>query len=400
MSRTPASDPFTPGYGAVPAVWAGRQTEFAEHEVLVARVTAGTYEQARLITGDRGVGKTAFLAALEDEAREAGQWVVRIAATREGGLAADLAEVLAGEVRDHSAAARVTDRLAAALDALGGVEVGAKGVRVERRERRDRAPAARELSAALVEAGRMAEAGATALLLMVDEAQNTPERDFSTLWHALQAAQTTARTEHGPRGERLRRHLPLGVYVAGLPGLVELGRRAGVTFSERVRHLDFGLLAAADVRAALHALARNEDVGFDSLALDDLVTEVGGYPYFLHLLGTHVWRAGDSPVITRRDVDRGLAAAAVDLERFYDERLRPLGDLQHEWLVTAARLPEDDRTVGAVAAALGRTTSALGSTFAGLTAHGLVRRATGRGRFAFAVPGLDRHLRGLPTTAS
>lgn len=133
-------------------------------------------------------------------------------------------------------------------------------------------------------------------------------------------------------------------------------------------------------------------MGFDSVALDALVDAIGGYPYFLHLYGRHVWRAGSARVVTAEDVRRGLASAAVDLERFYGERLRPLGDLQHDWLVVAARLPAEERTVGAVAAALGRPTSGLGSTFAGLTAHGLIRRAEGRGRFAFAVPGLDRFL--------
>lgn len=111
-------------------------------------------------------------------------------------------------------------------------------------------------------------------------------------------------------------------------------------------------------------------MGFDSVALDALVDAIGGYPYFLHLYGRHVWRAGSARVVTAEDVRRGLASAAVDLERFHGERLRPLGDRQHDWLVAAARLPAEERTVGAVAAALGRATSGLGSTFAGLTAHG------------------------------
>lgn len=145
------------------------------------------------------------MAALEDEAQATGQWAVRLASTREGGLAADLAEAVAREVHRGSPAARLTDRLLAAFDALGGVEVGTTGVKVQRRDRR--APGggpgavvrARDLAAVLVEAGRLAGDAGAALLVLVDEAQNTPERDFSTLWHALQEAQTVATVETGRR---------------------------------------------------------------------------------------------------------------------------------------------------------------------------------------------------------
>lgn len=247
---------------------------------------------------------------------------------------------------------------------------------------------------ALVEAGTLARGQGVALLLMVDEAQNASEAAFGALWHALQEAQGTAEVERGPRGERLRRHLPLAVYVAGLPGVLELGRRAGVTFSERVAHLDFGLLPPADVRDALTAFAANADVAFDDEAADRMVALVGGYPYFLHLLGRRVWRAGSGPVVTLAEVEAGWRDAQPDLAAFYGERLRPLGELQHDWLLAAAALGVDERTSGAVAARLGRPVAALGSTVAGLLGHGLVRRTAGRGGFAFAVPGLDAHLRG------
>ena len=75
--RDAGSNPFTPGYGIIPAVFAGRQAEFADFEgVVLRRVAQGTYEPARMLTGDRGMGKTALLKQFEAEARR-GERIVR-----------------------------------------------------------------------------------------------------------------------------------------------------------------------------------------------------------------------------------------------------------------------------------------------------------------------------------
>ena len=86
--------------------------------------------------------------------------------------------------------------------------------------------------------------------------------------------------------------------------------------------------------------------------------------------------------------------AAPTIELFYEERLRDLTDNQRRYLEAAAGLEEDARTSGGVAAALDATTESVGSTQQALIdTHGLLRRA-GRGRIAFTLPGMDRHLRG------
>lgn len=78
-----------------------------------------------------------------------------------------------------------------------------------------------------------------------------------------------------PTGAKVRRHLPLSVYVAGLPDLAGRIQETGATFFERSRHLDFGLLRDTDVRAALVAYAGNRDIGVDADAFDALVAAIG-----------------------------------------------------------------------------------------------------------------------------
>jgi hypothetical protein len=144
----------------------------------------------------------------------------------------------------------------------------------------------------------------------------------------------------------------------------------------------------------VRGLLDNVGVGIEPDALDRFVALVGGYPYFLHLYGKHAWLAGDGEVITLPEVTAAADTAGADLHRFYGERVRGLGDLAYDWLVAAARLPVEERTVGRVAAALGRTSPQLGSTVESLIGRALIRHEPGRGRFSFALPGLDRYLAG------
>ena len=238
-SKTAESNPFTPGYGAVPRVWAGRSQEFHEFEhVVLPRVRRGVYEQARLITGDRGVGKTVFLAHLADDAAAAGGWAVQVAARRGGSLVRDLAARVGQTLATEDVAAAVTGTITHLLRRLAGVTVGPGGVRVQTRRPDELHPEdrGRALADLLVGAARVAEARAAVLVLLLDEVQNATADALSAVCHALQDAQAAADVEIGPRGESARRHLPVVAYLAGLPGLTDKIRKAGATFLERAAH--------------------------------------------------------------------------------------------------------------------------------------------------------------------
>lgn len=395
--RTAGDNPFTPGYGIIPAVFAGRQAEFADFEgVVLRRVAQGTYEPARMLTGDRGMGKTALLKQFEMEATETGHWVVRVSAVRGDAALPDVVEALVDMLSDRDVAVKLPREAKQALKRVAGLTVGPTGVTVTdvrpRRGTSDRWH--KDLTIILTEAGRLARDAGVALLILLDEAQNIDRSAMGALFHAFQESQSTTVTERHPTGARIRQHLPLAVYVAGLPGLTALLRAAGTTFGERARHVSLPPLSDNDVVEALRAFAETRGIAVDADACDRFCALVGGYPYFLHVVGSQVWVAGDGPVITAEDVDAGWMMASPTIELFYEERLRDLTDNQRRYLVAAAGLDENERTSGAVAEALAVSTESLGSTQQALIdTHGLLRRA-GRGRIAFTLPGMDRHLRG------
>lgn len=392
MGRTPRDNPFTPGFGNLPRIFAGRRAEFADLELMVERLRVGTYEQARMVTADRGFGKTSLLREFEQEQRESGRWVIRAAATRGDAVIGRLCRQLADLVADQDLSAAMSHGLRDALSRLSGIQVGPGGVQVDL-ERVVEVDRGGELARLLEGGARLARDADNVLLVLVDEAQNIGVEAIGELFYAVQEVQGMVVESRDATSGALRRDsLPLGVVVAGLPGLVDRLRRAGSTFGERSRPVRLGPLSLGDLRVGLRALVRDGGADIDADALERLAGASGGYPYFLHVYGQQVYNAGTGDVISLDEVEAGIDAAQPLVEDFYDQRLRELGDRQREYLRAAARLAPPERTTPGIAAALGTTSSALGSTQQALVdRHGLLR-TTGDGRLTFALPGLDRHL--------
>lgn len=394
MGRTPRDNPFTPGFGNLPRVFAGRRAEFADLDLMVERLLDGTYEQARMVTADRGFGKTSLLREFEQEQRELGRWVVRAAATRGDAVVGRLCRQLADLLADRDLAAAMSHGLRDALARLSGVEIGPGGVSVDL-ERVVEVDRGADLARLLEGGARLARAHGTVLLVLVDEAQNIGIDAIGDLFYAVQEVQGMVVESRDEISGALRRDsLPLGVVVAGLPGLVERLRRAGSTFGERSRPMRLRALSAADLREGLRALVREGGVDIDADALHRLAEASGGYPYFLHVYGQQVFNAGTTDVITLDQVEQGVAAADPLVADFHDQRLRELGERQREYLRAAAGLAPGQRTTRGIAAAMGMASSALGSTQQALVErHGLLR-VDPDGRLVFTLPGLDDHLAG------
>jgi hypothetical protein len=337
LPRDPQRSPFTPGFGNLPRVFAGRKDEFADLETMVARLAHGIYEQARLVTGDRGMGKTALLREFEQEQLELGRWVVRASATRGDAVVGRLCRGLAELLVAHDLAGSLARAATEALRRLAGISLGPAGVQV-RFDPATRVDRASELDELLGAVAALAREHDTVLLVLVDEAQNISLDALGDLFHALQEVQGRTVTHRDPTtGALARDALPLGAVVAGLPGLVKRLQDAGSTFGERSKPVPLRAFSEADMREGLPALAADGGAAFDADALEAVMRACGGYPYFLHVIGHQVWMAGTGSVITLGDAQRGIATAEPFIRQFYGARLRELGDLQRRYLHAAAR---------------------------------------------------------------
>lgn len=402
--RDPVANPFTPGYGALPRVFAGRETEFRDLEVMATRTRAGIYEQARRVQGIRGIGKTVLLGEYEQWALDGGWWVTSVSVAPGAGLVTRLVRGLADTVLARSRAERVSHTVLAVLRVLAaaGLRYGGTDWHLEYRGRpvepgpgRVSGDPQEDLRRLLVEVALLARDHGTGFVLLVDEAQNARTSDLAPLLYALQEAQGQTLTATDPvSGRRSRSTPPIAVVLAGLPNLPDTIARAAATFMSRSRPVELRPLSDAAVREALPAFTQPGGVDWDGAALDLMVDLTAGYPYFLHVFGYHSWTAGAGTVITEADVQRAEVAAAPTLGAFYDERLDRLTALQRAVVDAVATLSDDARHADRIADRIGRGGSqAIGSTLRRLVDSGILVRA-GRGSYELALPGLDRHVRG------
>ena len=63
-----------------------------------------------------------------------------------------------------------------------------------------------------------------------------------------------------------------------------------------------------------NARARDEGVEIEFVALDRIVAETHGYPYFLQEWGKHAWDAADESPIDLDDVETASRRAVVTLD--------------------------------------------------------------------------------------
>ena len=176
------------------------------------------------------------------------------------------------------------------------------------------------------------------------------------------------------------------VVGAGLP---QLRGRVGSAKSYAERLFDFpeiGPLTEAAAKQALEKPAEEQGVRFEPAALDRIIAETRGYPYFVQEWGKHSWDVAGATPITLRDVKAASreAIAALD-ESFFRVRFDRLTPNEKLYLRAMAELGAGPHRSGDIAAVLGREVTSLGPTRSHLIGKGMIWSPT-HGDTAFTVP--------------
>ena len=128
-------------------------------------------------------------------------------------------------------------------------------------------------------------------------------------------------------------------------------------------------------------------------ALDQILRETHGYPYFLQEWGKHVWDVADASPIQKDDVSvaSGAALAGLD-ESFFRVRFDRLTPAEKKYLRAMAELGPGPHRSGDVAEVLGRKVTSFGPTRNQLIAKGMVWSPS-HGDTAFTVPLFDEFMK-------
>lgn len=407
--RSAVNNPFAPGWSK-PPVWAGRRNIVEEFtEVILPRVRAGVKEAPRLIQDERGMGKTALLEVLADEARDRDLGVVRLAGVSGERTVRVLARQLAAVLVAFDAASALTAAVRGGVSRMAGLTAGPFSMELHPGPTNDGAIDSVELADALVAAATAAGAkggsqprGGGALVVLIDEVQNIDVGQLAVIFSALQRAmQHTVEVGAHPTGGSVWVHVPIILWVAGLPGSLSRFKQAGTTFGECCELVDFGPLSEEDIREVCLTFTERNSIGvaFDGPAIDAFVDAVGGYPHAFQLIGKEAWNAGTGPLITAEDVAVGVDRVEPHMRERYAARLAGLSDDQRRYLIAVAGLPAAERTPTKACRAFRNDPAAkasqCGSLSQRLVEYHQVLRSDNHGLLSFTLRGMDAYLRAL-----
>jgi len=384
----PVLNPFAPGAGTPPPELAGRDELREIIRVAIERTRRGLPTKSILMVGLRGVGKTVLLDRMREDAEAVGILIIRIEALESRSLPALLAPQLRLALLRLSRNEQVRDLAQRALRALAGF---AKALKIKYEDIEvgidfepeaglaDNGDLEHDLQALLETVGLTAQKAGTAFVLFIDELQYVREEELAALITALHRT--------------AQRRLPVILVGAGLP---QLRGRTGQAKSYAERLFDFpeiGALPPPAAKISISKPAAAQDVKVNEDALERIVQETHGYPYFLQEWGKHAWDTAAESPITRDDVDLASKAAVAALdESFFRVRFDRLTPVEKRYLRAMAELGPGPHRSGDIAEKLARKVTSLGPTRNQLLAKGMIWSPS-HGDTAFTVPLFDDFMR-------
>ena len=384
----PVRNPFAPGAGTRPPELAGRDVLRESVRIAIDRIRLGRPAKSVLLVGLRGVGKTVLLDRMCEDARVAGIQTVRLEAPEGRSLPAMLAPQLRLALLELSRKEKARQLAERGLRALAGfakalkVKFGDIEVGIDLDPEAglaDNGDLEQDLPALLEAVGEAARAADTAMVMFVDELQYVAEAQLSVLIAALHRC--------------AQRQVPITMVGAGLPQLRGLTGEAK-SYAERLFEFpEVGPLGAEDARRAIEKPILDEQEEIEAAAVERIIAETQGYPYFLQEWGKHAWDAADASPITLHDVEVGArtAVAALD-ESFFRVRFDRLTPLEKRYLRAMAELGPGPHRSGDIAGGLDKKVTSLAPTRNQLISKGMVWSPS-HGDTAFTVPLFDEFLR-------
>ncbi|MCU1322302.1 MAG: hypothetical protein JWM43_1951 [Acidobacteriaceae bacterium] len=382
------SNPYAPGAGSPPPELAGRDKLLSDVALAIARIRQGRAAKSLLLVGLRGVGKTVLLDHMRADAEAAGIYTVRIEAPENRSLPAILAPQLRLVLHRLSRVENAKDLAQRGLRALAGF---AKGLKLKYHDIEvgldldpevglaDNGDLENDLAALFEQVGSAARNADTAVVLFIDELQYLPQDQFAALISALH------RCAQGK--------LPLTVVGAGLPQLRAL---AGDAKSYAERLFEFPMIGPLDRPEAELAIvkpAQQEGADYTPEAVDEILTQTQGYPYFLQEWGKHSWNVAPTTPITLPDVRAASAEAIATLdESFFRVRFDRLTPNEKSYLRGMAELGPGPHRSGDIATALTKPGNSLGPVRQSLINKGMIWSPS-YGDTAFTVPLFDEFMK-------
>lgn len=175
--------------------------------------------------------------------------------------------------------------------------------------------------------------------------------------------------------------------VAGLAGDAK-------SYTERLFEFpEVGKLSRDAARSAIRTPVRREGADITDEALEMIIKETEGYPYFLQEWGSKAWNAAPSSPITPRDARQATSDALEQLDHgFFRVRLDRLTSREKEYVRAMVELGPGPHRSGEIAKVLGMDVTSAGPLRNGIVSKGMIYSKQ-HGETDFTVPMFDAYMR-------
>ena len=298
MSTLPKVGPFNPGYGNKPAHFAGRKVEVNELYTYLESIVEETNEKGGLlkgaktpfmIIGPRGVGKTALITKVYNQAETLGIDCYNLVASdfnnNFGTFVEKLTKKNASFYEKHLSEINVnlTEIINIKLKPGRGNTILEEIFEVNLKK--------------------------TPMLLICDEAHEYNVEEFGDFVNLLQLL--------------IRKSYPIAVIFAGTPQLTSVLRKINASFINRSRFIKMNRLEHEDSIEAIKVPLTKYNIEIADELLDQIANEADDYPYFLQAIGSMLWKIvyeNNLSVIDQDATKNAIANSLSIREEFYAEK--------------------------------------------------------------------------------
>ena len=382
------ANPFAPGAGAPPPEIAGRDSILKDATIAIQRNRGGKSARSFIYIGLRGVGKTVLLNEVQSIAEQEDAITDFIEVSKNEPLSvviiASMRAALLKLDRFKGVNEKVKQGLRVLKSFVGAVKVKYQDVEFSldidsETGVADSGRLTRDLAELFVAAGEAAKSRKASIVILIDEIQNLPKEEFEALIMAVHRVD--------------QKKLPVLIVGAGLPLLVKLTGDAK-SYAERLfEYPRISALSPNEVKRALEEPLEESHVKINPDAVDLIIKETKGYPYFIQEWGYQAWNVASKSPITRANIEKcsELAISRLD-QNFFLSRYERISDPQKAYLRAMAELGPGPHKSGDIAKLLGKGTSQLGPIREGLIQNGMIYSPK-YGFAAFTVPLFDEYLK-------
>jgi GTPase SAR1 family protein len=352
------------------------------------RAEQGRHAKSFLLIGLRGVGKTVLLNRVLQMSEDSGYRGILIEAHEDKALPTLLISPLRKVLLGLDVMGAVSEKVKRGLRTLKGFSNGLKvkygeievGLDIEPEKGvGDSGDLETDLPDLLVATAEAAKARNTVVVLLIDELQYIEEIELSALIMGMHKVS--------------QKQLPLVLIGAGLPQLVGNTGRSK-SYAERL--FDFpvvGPLARNEAYTAIAEPISKEGEKIAAAAIEKIVAETQGYPYFLQTWGYETWNNAKKSPIALADVDRSALAVRNSLdESFFRVRFDRLTPSEKKYMYKMAELGAGPHRSGDIALALRVKVQSVAPVRSSLIKKGMIY-SPAHGDTAFTVPLFDEFLK-------